>query len=95
MDIAKPPGGFNVVEPAAVRSMIAAHAAQWPRIQAHWNDIKARLKQTGHRDGVRVNGPPGARLFVAAGGQASGLPTIKIAYTVLGDTLIIRMATVE
>jgi hypothetical protein len=35
------------------------------------------------------------RLFVAAGDQSNGLPTIKVAYIVLGDTLDICMVTVE
>jgi hypothetical protein len=60
----------------------------------YWADVKSRLAQTGHREGRRVKGPPGARLFIAGGDQSSGLPTIKVAYTVLGDTLDICMVTV-
>jgi hypothetical protein len=37
----------------------------------------------------------GARLYVAAGDEANGLPTIKVAYSVLGDTLRIRMVMVQ
>jgi hypothetical protein len=33
-------------------------------------------------------------LFIAEGDPASGLPTIKVAYSVLGDTLHIRMVMV-
>jgi hypothetical protein len=96
MDIAKPPGGFFIDEPEAVRSMIASHAKQWPRIRAYWADIKARLQQTGHREGTLVSrGPPGARLYVAAGDNPGGLPTIKVAYSVLGDTLRIRAILIE
>jgi hypothetical protein len=66
MQIAKPPGGFNIVEPPAVAAMIAMNCKQWPRLGQHWNDIKNRLQQTGHREGTSVaKGPPGSRLFVA------------------------------
>jgi hypothetical protein len=57
-----------------------------------WADIKARLQQTGHREGIHVSGAgAGSRLFIAEGDVASGLPTVKVAYLVLGDTLYIRM----
>jgi hypothetical protein len=96
MNIAKPPGGFIIDEPQGVMAMIDAHASQWPRVQAHWSDIKARLRQTGHREGQPVkNGPPGTRVYIAAGDESSGLPTIKVAYSVLGDTLRIRMISVD
>ena len=79
-----------------MKSAIAAHARQWPRIQVFWADIKLRLQQTGHREGMPLKrGPRGARLYVAEGDDASGLPTIKIAYSVLGETLSIRMVMVE
>lgn len=94
MDIAKPVGGFNIVEPATVKTLIASHAKQRPRITAQWADVKARLKQTGHRDGEPVHGRRSNRLFIAEGDPASGLPTIKVAYSVLGDTLHIRMVMV-
>jgi hypothetical protein len=96
MDIAKPPGGFIIDEPDGVKSSIAAHSKQWPRIETYWFDIKARLAQTGHREGMLVRrGPRGARLYLAQGDNAAGLPTIKVAYSVLGDTLSIRMVMVE
>jgi hypothetical protein len=54
------------------------------------------LKQAGHLDGERVlYGPPGVRVFKADGNQAVGLPTIKVAYTVLGDALHIFDVSVE
>jgi hypothetical protein len=96
MDIAKPPGGFTIDEPDNVKATIAAYAQQWPRLGAYWFDIKARLRQTGHREGRPVpNGPPGAKVYVAEGDAASGLPTVKVAYRVLGDTLRIRMVSVQ
>jgi hypothetical protein len=95
MDIAKPPGGFNIDEPAGVTSAITAHVQQWPRLQTHWADVKSRLQQVGHREGTPVkNGPRGARIYVAEGDETIGLPTIKVAYSVLGDTLRIRMVLI-
>jgi hypothetical protein len=95
MQIAKPPDGFIIDEPSGPRAVIVAHEQQWPRIQAYWADIKSRLKQTGHREGQALRSPRGARLYVAEGDDASGLPKIKIAYFVLGDTLRIHAVMVE
>jgi hypothetical protein len=93
MQVAKPPGGFIVQEPAPVAALITSKAKSWPRLPEFWTDIKARLKQTGHREGDPV-GRRG-RLFIAEGDAASGLPTVKIVYEVLGDTLYIRMVLVD
>jgi hypothetical protein len=92
MQIAKPPGGFEMREPPAVADLIASHACKWPRLATLWTDIKARLKQTGHREGVAVGR---GRLFIAEGDAASGLPTVKVAYEVLGDTLYIKVVAVH
>jgi hypothetical protein len=66
MDIAKPRSGFNIVEPPAVTALINSRAGKWLRLTVYWADVKSRLAQTGHREGRHVNGPPGARLLVAA-----------------------------
>jgi hypothetical protein len=95
MQFAKPPDGFIIDEPDGVRAAVAAYEKRWPRIQTYWADIKARLSQTGHREGTAINGPPGALLYVADGNAANGLPTLKVAYSVLGDTLTIRAVMVE
>jgi hypothetical protein len=92
MQVAKPPSGFMMQEPATVAALIASHAKSWPRLAAFWTDIKARLKQTGHREGVAVGR---GRLFIAEGDPASGLPTVKVVYEVLGDILYIRMVSVD
>jgi hypothetical protein len=95
MQIAKPPGGFTVQEPTNVRALIESYAKTWPRLPDYWTNIKARLQQTGHREGIPVpRGPAGSRLFIAEGDIAGGLPTVKVAYLVLGDTLYIRMISV-
>jgi hypothetical protein len=96
MDIAKPPGGFRVIEPDAVRQLIESYSQQWPRLPKYWEDIKARLKQTGHREGVLVpRTAPGSRTFIADGDRASDLPAVRVAYLVLGDTLTIKAVSVE
>ena len=92
MQIAKPPGGFIMQEPAGIAALIASKADSWPRLTKFWIDIKARLAQTGHREGVTVGR---GRLFIAEGDTASGLPTVKIVYEVLGDILYIRMVSVD
>jgi hypothetical protein len=92
MQIAKPPAGFIMKEPATIAALIASKAESWPRLTKFWIDIKDRLKQTGHREGVAVGR---GRLFIAEGDAASGLPTVKIVYEVLGDTLYIRIVSVE
>jgi hypothetical protein len=92
MQFAKPPGGFCVDEPPAIAALIAAHYAKWPRLAQHWIDVKDRLRQTGHREGVPVKGPAGARLFVADGDAT--LPRLRVAYLVLGETLYLKMVTV-
>jgi hypothetical protein len=94
MDIAKPQSGFIIDEPATIKSYIATYAGRWPRLPAYWSDVKERLKQTGHREGRRVDsGPRGARVYVADG-NGSDLPTIKVAYVALGDTLRIHQLLV-
>lgn len=92
MQVAKPPDGFFMREPDTVSDLIESHAGKWPRLATFWVDIKARLKQTGHREGVPVGR---GRLFVAEGDATSGLPTVKVVYEVLGDTLYIRMVAVD
>jgi hypothetical protein len=95
MQIAKPPGGFSIVEPDGVKALIRTHQARWPRLETYWADIKARLKQTGHREGTPTQkGPRGARVFIAEGDDASGLPRVTVAYIVLGDALDIRLVEV-
>jgi len=82
MRIARPPDGFRVIERPAVTDLIAAHCEQWPRLATYWEDIKLRLKFTGHRDeeSVPVPNRPGYRLFVADGEASAGLPRVKTVY---------------
>jgi hypothetical protein len=89
MQFAKPPGGFIIDEPPAIKTMIASHSTQWPRLAQHWADLKDRLRQTGHREGIPVKGPAGSLLFIADG--TADLPRLRVAYLVLGETLYLKV----
>jgi hypothetical protein len=86
MDIARPKEGFHLREPAEFGQTIAEAAAQWPRLPSHWEGIKERLKVTAHREGARAAGL-GERVFEAQGDVGGGLPSVRVAYHVLGDTV--------
>jgi hypothetical protein len=96
VQIARPPDGFKITEYPAVTALITARSEQLPRLRAHWEAIKERLKFTGHRDPetVPVPGKPGFRLFVDDGEPSVGLPRVRVVYLVLGDTLTIERAEV-
>ena len=95
MQLGKPPGGFQIVEPEPIKALIASNAEKWPRLPQYWQEIKDRLKQTGHREGIEVpRAPSGSKLFIAAGEPEAQLPTVKFAYLVLGTALYIRMIAV-
>ncbi len=61
---------------------------------SHWEDIKGRLKMTGHREVASIGGNRSNRVFKAEGVAESGLPTIRVAYHVLGDKLDFSMLAV-
>jgi hypothetical protein len=88
IQIIRPPDGFEIDEPEGVGRLIDSYAVQWPRLPQFWIDIKARLAMTGHREGIAVSK---GRLFVEDGDEASGLPRVKVAYSILGATLYINM----
>ena len=58
MQIAKPPGGFNIIEPDAVKALIRSHQVRWPRLEAYWVDISSRRVTAKERpcsmDGVAL-----------------------------------------
>jgi hypothetical protein len=87
MNFARPPTGFIVTEPANFDALIQGYAQKWPRVVAYWAATKARLKMTGHKEGAAVGGNLSNRVFEAEGDAASQLPTIRVAYHVLGDKL--------
>lgn len=86
MDIARPKEGFLLREPATFAPIINDAAKRWPRLPAHWAGMKERLKITAHREGAGVIGA-GNRVFEAMGDVDGGLPNVRVAYHVLGDTV--------
>jgi hypothetical protein len=86
MDIARPKAGFILREPPSFKTILDSAAKRWPRVHSHWDGIKERLKITAHREGARAAGA-GDRVFEAQGDADSGLPTVRVAYRVLGDTV--------
>ena len=91
MDIARPKSGFTLVEPSTFKQILDEASAKWPRTRDHWESVKDRLKITAHREGAGVIGA-GARVFEAAGDAE--LPTIRVAYYVLGDTVTFKALVV-
>lgn len=92
VNIAKPPGGFRLIERPAIAPLLDSYTQQWPRLPEWWSNLTDRLRQTGHREGKPVaGGPQGSRLFVVDADPFIGLPRIKVVYVVLGDTLTIYM----
>jgi hypothetical protein len=87
MNFARPATGFVLTEPANFGALLQNHAGKWPRVIAHWEGVKDRLKMTGHKEGVAVGGNLSNRVFEAEGDVTSQLPTIRVAYRVLGDQL--------
>lgn len=86
MDIARPKEGFHLREPEGFAKRIADAAKKWPRLPSQWDGIKDRLKITAHREGAIAVGA-GARVFEAQGDAELKLPTVRVAYHVLGDTV--------
>ena len=86
MDIARPTTGFLLREPDSIKQVLAEAADRWPRLASHWEGIKERLKITAHREGAGI-AKAGDRVFEAQGDSDSGLPTVRVAYHVLGDTV--------
>ncbi len=94
MRIARPATGFIITEPATFGALLQGYAQRWPRAQEHWAAVKQRLKMTGHKEGAAIGGNSSNRVFEAEGDVASQLPTIRVAYHVLGDKLEFRKLAV-
>lgn len=94
MNIARPATGFIITEPESFKDLLQSHAGKWPRVISHWEGIKDRLKMTAHREGASIGGNLSNRVFEAEGDTASELPTIRVAYHVLGDKLDFKMLVV-
>jgi hypothetical protein len=90
MRIARPASGFIISEPATFAVYLQNYVGKWPRVLEHWAAVKDRLKMTAHKEGAAVGGNVSYRVFEAEGDAASGWPTIRVAYQVLGDKLDFR-----
>lgn len=89
MDIARPKSGFVLVEPPHFHQTLADAVGKYPRVFDHWEAIKERLKITAHREGAAA-AKAGTRVFEALGEVDVGLPTIRVVYFVLGDTVTFK-----
>ncbi len=87
MNFARPATGFILKEPASFNALLLGYQNKWPRILPYWAAIKDRLKMTGHKEGAAIGGNLSNRVFEAEGDSLSQLPTIRVAYHVLGDSL--------
>lgn len=95
MRIARPPDGFRILERATVKALMEHEATRWPRLPQYWLDIKERLRFVAHREGIEDRRlGPGHRLFVAKGFPQYALPTIRLVYHLLGDTVTIEVVAV-
>lgn len=93
MHIARPATGFLIKEPVNFVEYLSGFTKKWPRVLSHWDGVKDRLKMTGHKEGEAV-GHVLHRVFEAIGSVEGGFPTIRVAYSVFGDTLTFVAITV-
>jgi len=95
MNIARPPGGFNVIVSERVRQYIESECADLPRLAAHWRDVLGLAKITILRDGEQIKGKgPPRFIFIADGRPEYGLPTIKIVCDIFGEDMTVGAALV-
>ena len=90
MNIAKPPGGFEVVLAPAVQAFVDNLFDDNPSLQRHWRPVMARLRDAGHKVGSAMPGNPGQRY--ATFQAAPDAPRIKLAWHVLGDRVTVLKA---
>jgi hypothetical protein len=87
--------GFDLKEPETVKALVESYQTQWPRLASHWRDIKEHLRYADHHEGIQLSRQPeGTRLFKAAGDESADLPTVKVIYQILGETLYIRLVDI-
>lgn len=90
MNIAKPPGGFEVVLAPPVQAFVDNLFRDDPSLQRYWRPVMARLRDAGHRAGGAMPGKPGQRF--ATFQAAPDAPRIKLAWHVMGDRVTVVLA---
>jgi hypothetical protein len=95
MNVARPPGGFNVVVVKAVQDYIKAEAGENFRVPQCFSDLLDRIKITGLREGTPIPPPsPPTFTFIGDGAPDFRIPTIQVVYNCLGDTLTVTNALI-
>ena len=91
MNVAKPPGGFNVELAPAVQRMVEDLLGRHPELERPWRAVIERLRQAAHTMGEPVGGVTTNRAAIVE--PAYRGPKIWLAWRVLGDTVTVLNAT--
>jgi len=95
MQVARPPGGFNVVVRPEVEQYIQTEIESNFRIRQFWTDILDRIKITALQEGHSLPSDGAPRFsFIANGAVDFKIPTIQIVYECFGETLTVLSALV-
>jgi len=90
MNIAKPPGGFEVRLSRAVQAFVDGMFSDDPELQNSWRPLMARLRDSGHTVGEVYRTDPSQRIGIFRP-TATG-PVFSLAWHVLGDTVTVVKA---
>jgi len=90
MNVARPPGGFNVVVRPNVQAFVNELCAHHPELPRHWKAVIERLKEAGHKAGEPVDGDASQRTAIFQPFYKG--PNIWLAWRVLGDTITVLLA---
>lgn len=96
MLFARPPGGFEVVEPPEITRRINGAKIKWPALGHAWLALKSRLALVGHREGTPVEGE-GSGIYILSADSLNlpGLPDLTVLYQILGVTLTLRSVLIS
>ena len=88
MNIARPPDGFRLNVRPQVKAQIDELKSQCPWLEVAFADVVARLRMSGHKEGVPSQSVPGLRSVVEVD-PISGQRRLGLSYGALGDELTI------
>jgi hypothetical protein len=94
MNFARPATGFIMVEPASFKELLQNHAGKMVPRDFALGGYQGPPEDDRTPRGSFYRGNPSNRVFEAEGDIASELPTIRVAYHVLGDRLDFKMLVV-